>query len=90
MNYFNVLFISSDNSIMGHMATLPGYYTLEFDELRLPNDSQLAEYYKMIGIKDAEFLAGVIGANFRYAEKIVLSNCTSGDKLRCKRFCFIL
>eukprot|EP01022_Parablepharisma_sp_SALTPOND_P034683 TRINITY_DN925_c1_g1_i1.p1 TRINITY_DN925_c1_g1~~TRINITY_DN925_c1_g1_i1.p1 ORF type:complete len:248 (-),score=3.09 TRINITY_DN925_c1_g1_i1:277-1020(-) len=82
MNYFNVIFISSKNSIVGDLHLVSGYSVLKSYQLVPPDDDTIAKYYESLGISDAKYLTSIIGLNFRFAYKIVSSNKTNSTALK--------
>ena len=84
MDFFNVIFISSENSVVKYMYHLPGYSVLKSYRLSEPENSRISAYYSSLGIEDATFLTEHIGLNFGYAQEILMDKCTSRTKLRCK------
>ena len=83
-DYFNVIFISSENSIVAKLKSLSGWGVLESYQLSPPSDSVIARYYEENGVKEGEFLAKTIGLNFRFLSAIVKSQSTSTEELRSK------
>eukprot|EP01022_Parablepharisma_sp_SALTPOND_P024838 TRINITY_DN557_c0_g1_i3.p2 TRINITY_DN557_c0_g1~~TRINITY_DN557_c0_g1_i3.p2 ORF type:complete len:257 (+),score=0.41 TRINITY_DN557_c0_g1_i3:1183-1953(+) len=84
MNYFNVIFIASENSIVKQLHFLSGYSVLRPYQLTPPNDTVIADYYSSLGISEAKDLASYIGLNFRFILEILQSNSTSTTALKGK------
>eukprot|EP01022_Parablepharisma_sp_SALTPOND_P024840 TRINITY_DN557_c0_g1_i5.p2 TRINITY_DN557_c0_g1~~TRINITY_DN557_c0_g1_i5.p2 ORF type:complete len:256 (+),score=1.45 TRINITY_DN557_c0_g1_i5:1183-1950(+) len=83
-NYFNVIFIASENSIVAKLHSLSGYSVLRPYQLTPPNNTVIADYYSSLGISEAKDLASYIGLNFRFILEILQSNSTSTTALKCK------